>query len=467
MSNVVSRSRGGIALALAGISVLAGQLLLVALAGTDIPFQDQWDAEGRSLYPGVIDGTLKFGDLFTPHNEHRIVWTHLLNWLLFDLNGQRWDPLLQQLVGALLHGVVAMQVAGLLTRGQAGTRCGLIAGLVALTCLPLTGWHNALWGFQSQVYLVLIGSLAAMHLLTDADPGSKRWLAGVAAALAAQLAMGAGAFVPVALVGLCLLRIRAGRTLIGPAATALGLFMVALLLRVDTGASDGLRPSNSFEFFRALLRMLAWPHTDQPLAAIVLNLPLLWLGLRRGRAPWGSAPAIDGLLAMGLWAGAAAVAVAWTRGGSPELAVGAPSRYADFMLLLPLANLGSLWLLWRTAMEERRTMVRFVAIAWSLFLAIGWLGLSAQAVRGVVIPRIRDRDAPVRLARAFQQSGDDAVFVNQPRLLIPHPDLGVVRVVLADPRLEGALPPSLQPREPQGVLSRAARWFLRRDDIFP
>ena len=80
----------------------------------------------------------------------------------------------------------------------------------------------------------------------------------------------------------------------------------------------------------------------------------------------------------------------------------------------------------------------------------------------IILPRMRDREAPVRLAVAFQRSGDAAVFVGQPRLLVPHPNPESVRAVLDDPRMVGALPPSLQPERPLGPLSRAVRWVLGR-----
>ncbi|MEI6467692.1 MAG: hypothetical protein WCQ89_23425, partial [Verrucomicrobiota bacterium] len=100
------------------------------------------------------------------------------------------------------------------------------------------------------------------------------------------------------------------------------------------------------------------------------------------------------------------------------------------------------------------------AVAWGAFLLTGWLGLSAEVMRGLVLPRAADRAAPVRLLRAYQESGDAAVFAGQPRLLVPHPNPAVVRAVLDDPRLRGALPPSLQPERPLGPLSRAVRWLL-------
>jgi hypothetical protein len=139
-----------------------------------------------------------------------------------------------------------------------------------------------------------------------------------------------------------------------------------------------------------------------------------------------------------------------------------PSRYVDFLVLLPIANTWCAVVLARDAVARGRLIARTATAVWCGFLFIGWLGLSAQVMRGLVLPRLRDRDAPVRLAVAFQRSGDAAVFAGQPKLLVPHPNPAAVRAVLTDPRLRGALPPSFQPGQPMGPLSRAVRSLLGR-----
>jgi hypothetical protein len=73
---------------------------------------------------------------------------------------------------------------------------------------------------------------------------------------------------------------------------------------------------------------------------------------------------------------------------------------------------------------------------------------------------MRDRDAPVRYAIAFQKTRDAAVFNGQPLLYVPNRNLGTVVAVLDDPRLRGKLPPSLQPQVGLGPLSRFTRWIL-------
>lgn len=437
--------------------VAAAQLWLVAVAGTDIPFHDQWDVEGRAMYPALREGTASVADWFRPHNEHRIVWTHALNRLLFTLNGQ-WDPLVQLAAGALLHAAVAALLASRLTCGLgSGARwCGGLA--VVLFSLPLAGWHNALWGFQSQVYFAVLFGVAAFALLAAPEISPVRAAAGWLAAAAAGLAMGPGLLVPLVLGGVLALRGWEGRGRMREAWPALVLLAAAGWLHRSEPAHAMLQAGSPAQFLSAFARMLAWPHTGQPWAALVLNVPLAVVLGGRLLMRRAAAPGEDFVLLAGGWALVVAAGAAWSRGGGAEFAAGVPSRYADFLVLLPLANLWCVALLARKAAAG----VRGAALAWTGFLFIGWAGLSAEVMRGVILPRARDREAPVRLVREFQRTGEAAVFAGQPRLLVPHPNPESVRAVLADARMQGALPPSLQPDRPVGPLSRAVRRGLGR-----
>jgi hypothetical protein len=216
------------------------------------------------------------------------------------------------------------------------------------------------------------------------------------------------------------------------------------------------------QFFSAFFRLLGWPHSDQPWAAVILNLPLaglLWFRLRKQRP---AAAGEDFVMLLAGWAIVVALAAAWSRGGGVEFIVGVPSRYVEFMVLLPLANAWCAIQLAREAQPRWPAGGRWVAGAWGVFLLVGWLALSADVMRGIVLPRARDREAPIRLVREFQRTGNAAIFEGQPRLLVPHPNPESVRTVLADPRMQGHLPPSLQPDRPMGPLSRAARGVLGR-----
>jgi len=446
-----------------GLMVAAAQLWLVAKAGTDIPFYDQWGVEGRWLYPAWCDGLLRPSDLLKAHNEHHILWTHLLNLVLFTINGQ-WDPLVQMVAVTGLRAACAGGLAAALMQGLDRRMHLLAAAGMVGAFLPHLAWHNVLWGFQSQVYFSLGFSLLGLGWLGGARLSPGRWLAGMAAGIAAQLGMGAGAFVPAALLGLLAIQAVERRRLTNAwwwsASAAVILLALAAGLHVSVPEHAALRAAALPQFLGVLGRCLAWPYPDNPWVALAANLPL-WLvvGLRLSgrRAPREGE---DFVLLLGLFATVSIVTEAWLRGGGAELSTGVPSRYADFQVLLPVANAWCLGALLPVVAPRWRLVARLGVLAWLLVLLAGWLALSAQMWRGVIRPRMADRDAPVRLVQAFQATGDARVFAGQPRLLVPSPDLNPVAQVLADPRLRGKLPPSLQPGRPLGPLSALVRWIL-------
>ena len=446
-------------------AVLAAQLLLVAWIGTDIPFQDEWDVEGRLTFPAWRDGTWQASSLWRPHNEHRILWTRSLNLALFSANGQ-WDPLIELTANAFIRAgaaavLVAMLAAGFGRRGQ-----WLVAAGVVVAFLPHVAWQNALWGFQSQVYFALLFSLLALAWLGRPERTTRQTVAGSVAGVAALLAMGSGAFVPVALLGLAALRAGERRNVDArfwrESAPAWALLVLALLLRTDVPTNAALHAHSAGAFFNAFGRALAWPHTAMPVAAVVLNAPLVITVAGRLARTRQAGVGEDFALLAGGFGVIAAGAMAWSRGGGHEFDAGVTIRYVDFLLLLPIANAWCLVGLLREATEPRQQLARVLVTAWGVFLFAGWLGVSAQITRGFIVPRLRDRDAPVRLAVEFQRTGDARGFAGQPAILTPHPNPESVRAVLDDRRMRGALPPSFQPGQPMGPLSHAVRAVLGR-----
>lgn len=86
--------------------VLGAKLWLVQQAGSDLPFRDQWDAEGNLLVH-YCNHQLSIREFFQPHNEHRILWTRLLALSLLALNRQ-WDARLEMTANAVLHSLAAV-----------------------------------------------------------------------------------------------------------------------------------------------------------------------------------------------------------------------------------------------------------------------------------------------------------------------------------------------------------------------
>lgn len=445
------------------VGVFVPQVVLVALAGTDIPFHDQWNIEGQWLYPAWRDGTLTLAGLLQPFNEHRILWTHLLNLGLLVANGQ-WDPLVQMVAIAVLRAGCAAGLAWQVAKGTTGLARFAVAAGVTLAFLPLLAWHNVLWGIESHAYFSLGLGLITLVLLGSESVKAARAMGGLAVGIAGLFAMGPNGLVPVVLLGLASLRAIEQRRVRPEAMVALWpvviLFGLAVVLRTHVPTHAALQARGAGEFLAVAGRVLSWPHGTGGLAALLLNAPLVALVVLRALQKRSAAHGEDFVVLVGGWGALLGLGTAWMRGGSPEMAGGLPSRYVDFVVLLPLANAWCAVVLAGELAKRGKTVARVVAGAWGAFLLLGWLGLSAEVIRGLVLPRARDREAPVRLMRAYQTSGDAAVFSGQPLLLVPHPNLESVRAVLEDPRLRGALPPSLQPDERPGALSRAARGLL-------
>lgn len=339
---------------------------------------------------------------------------------------------------------------------------------VGLAYLPILGWHNVIWGFQSQVFFSLGFGIVAFGLWSSANPTMLRRLLGFVSAFASMLAMGAGYLVPAAWIAVLTLRIwrqRARRTDIVEIVAALVLLGVAGLLSVRVPQHEVLRVDSLSTWAEALMTCLAWPHVTSPLAGLAMNLPMaVGVILALKRHPLASTPQAEGALAMGIWGALIVAAAAYSRGRSAEFEGAIPSRYVDFVVLLPLANTWWLVSIVRSASAARRPLASWLAVAWAGFLLLGALALAVPIWRGLVLPRLHDRDVAVRLLHAYQRTGDPSLFEGRPKLQTPGVGLELVDRVLRDPALAGRLPPALQPEMPMGRMARILRQLRERVD---
>jgi hypothetical protein len=169
------------------------KLCLIEKYANATPFWDQWDAEAALLYKPFIDGTLKFENLLSPHNEHRILTTRLLALSELMLNGI-WNPLLQMVINAGIHILTVIILIALITRvvGR-GYLPALLAFSALLFGLPF-GWENTLGGFQVQFYFVILFSIVSIWLMTICEPFSVWWVLGILSSVLAFFSLASGIF---------------------------------------------------------------------------------------------------------------------------------------------------------------------------------------------------------------------------------------------------------------------------------
>jgi len=359
---------------------LGARLWLIDRFGTALPFWDQWE-EARVVYVPFLAGKLSLTDLFSAHNEHRILFTRLYGLALLLLNGQ-WDGRLQMVGNALIHSATLAGLGGLMFRWLERKYWVWVWLPLALVLALPFGWENSLAGFQSQFYFLVLFSLLTLWLLGLHPPGSAPWWCGAATALMALFTVASGFLAAAAVFALVLLRL--GRQREGwkrEAVTLLfcaGVSLAGLALKTDVRHHQALQAHSLGDFVAALGANLAWPWIVVPPFAVLNLLPLValggfYLGARRARHP-----AEEMTLALGLWTVLQGLATAYARG-----AEGKPPgwRYMDSSCFILVAGCFSIAILLSRylAAARARRAGQVIFGLWGIGCAAGLVLLTKRA----------------------------------------------------------------------------------------
>ena len=338
--------------------------------GMTLPEWDQWDAEGLALLAPWFNHDQFFNALFTPHNEHRVVLTKLLNLGLTITNGH-WDQRLEATVNAILPASIAVAFLFLASRHLAHRGLAAIGVFLAVIFAFPFAWQNVLGGFHSQQFFLVGLALIAIALLPFSAPFSGRWWIGSAAALLGLFSMASGFFGALVVIGLVGVQyFRRERTLVSAwptlvicvAAAAVGWFT-----RHEVPYHASLKAQNLHDFIFTILRSLQWPAPLSTWFAIVLWLPWTWLVARVVFSTRSLSAASRSfgyfILGLGVWVWLQLVATAYARGaGGPPPA----SRYIDTLVFGLVAN--ALALAWLATPEllDRSTLraLKTTAVVW-------------------------------------------------------------------------------------------------------
>lgn len=435
------------------------KLWLIATYGNATPFWDQWGAEAAGLYKPVLEGTLRWGNLFAPHNEHRIFTTRLLALALLAANGI-WNPLLQMVANAALHIVALGFGIALLARVVGGKYLPyLLVFSLALFGIPYA-WENTLAGFQSQFYFLMLFGISSLWFTVTGTPLSVRWWGGVACAILAFLSLASGilALAAAALIGagFYVLGLRKTNPQLLAVAILAGLFMLGLALTPTVAHHASLRAASFAQFLAALTAVLSWPVASYVPAAVVRNLPaLVFVGVMLWKRP----PATDRrwfLLALVMWALGQSAGIAYGR------AVGSlSSRYLDLFALGVLVNFACLISI---ARDDSGRWYRWSidgVILWAITVFVS-LGLHARNHLPAELAAKRDTGLAQEInTRTYLATDDIAHLKDKLRLHIPHPSAERLASILASPTVRSILPGNIRrPLTPASVESIPEGAFL-------
>ena len=416
------------------LAVWGAKLWIIARFATPTPLNDEWDATALGLFVPHLDSTLSLGQLLAPHNEHRIVTTHVVDLLLFTAN-DAWDPILETIVNAAIH--VALGVGIVLVLGARLGRGGL-AALATVTALLLAvpnAIENPVWGLETHFYCVLLFGFIAIALISRGSGSLVRCGAGIAAATLSFLSLASGALVFAACAAVVVakrcLGVEAGPRAWIIAAVLVACFAIALALTPIIEAHKVYRAQTLGQFVWAFEMVAAWPfRVHMTIGTAWVNAPLAILAWRVVRKPPPSDDVAWALLGLGLWNGLQFAALAFGR------AVNAidSTRYLDICAFNLIVNFAATALL---AESGRR---RLLAGVWLAAIAIGWTVQTTQHVPQELAARHARGLVQEKNVRAFLATGAFLPGASGADLSVPYPDAARLADILSNPKVRRILP---------------------------
>lgn len=429
------------ALVLCGIAMIvlifAARLCYFAEFGSALPFWDQWDGEGWSLYRPMMLGTFDLQTLFEPHNEHRIVISRLVAAALFLANGEQWDVVPLILANGLLAGAIYTGFALYLLR-KAAPPIGLpLAVLTLVSAVLCHGWENFLQGFQTAFFALLAATLAGIVWAAGARMRWHQPLVCGLLALVAVFSLGSGLLVAPLFGFVLLLRWRdqdsAGRRwLISTVALLAAVTLLALYMRVRTAPL----PFPLSAKLDAIAVLLSWPFPNLNIFSL---LPWTFTALGLWRVVRGTDRRTCSLVMAGVagWVLLQIFAMAMVRGNGM---VEVPSRYTDIVIFGLIANV-YFALDFFVGRPRRTPALRFT---FGIFVALGVCEIVALGVRtGTSLIMMRARSVEFAAQRlnvsAYLVTGDESFMRDKPMFDLPHPVPARLKHYLDDPTIRKIL----------------------------
>jgi hypothetical protein len=431
---------------IAAAVLFLAKLWTIGTYGNSTPYWDQWGAEAAGLYKPWMEGALSPGDLLKAHNEHRIMTTRVVHLGLFEALGQRWDPLAQMYVNAILH--VAALAAFILFAFHAvsGPFRPLLLGFCAVLFSIPFGWENVLAGFQAQFYLLLLLSFPFLVLCCRENLNTQSCLLACSLAVMLVLTLASGALTVLAGAGILLLRRYILKEKAAPlvcAAILVGIGLTAISLTPSIDVHSPLKAQSVWQLFAAIGKAAAWPLQPETLGfrdalyPLLMQLPLcagILVAYRLGKQ---QRRAFLFFAAMLLWFGLQIAALSYGRGAVPL-----SSRYTDILCFGIAANFAALLFLWDQVRGFLRVMTIALSAAWIVSLGYGAWSL---------LPKLRQELVAKAEVSLLQQTnvhqylltGDRKWLTEAKFHEIPLPSADQLQQMLDDKTIRSFLPEAL------------------------
>src|ERR1700722_11791747 len=438
--------------------IIGSRAAVINYSGSFTPFLDEWDGDAAGLLKPYITADLTIRDLFSPFNEHIILFTRLLVLAILHIYGY-WDVILQMVVNAVLDAVTIVGISYALSRVLGGAwAVALMVISTLINAIPLS-YDSILMAFNTHFYLLLAFSFASLWYLADSRAWSPRWAVGVLCAVASFLCMASGALTLAAAIGLHVSQTACGRRggpweWLGIAALAAATFTLTSLVP-HVAESDPYTAHSLREFLSKLLELATWPAA--PIFGWLIVLPSALFCLRTlADCPALTDPRWYNVAAFG-WILTQFLALAAGRAGMPIV-----NRYFDTLLIA--INLTSIfWLLGSQPIGGQRKLWRRLALAAWLVPVAASLARSERHLPEYLSHRRQTAEVQAQNLRSYLATGDALYLTSAPGVeKIPYPVSSRLCELLDTSEIRAVLSPELLSRDtPQNFVEAFKRNFLR------
>lgn len=419
------------------------KLWLIGMYANATPYWDQWDAEAVKLYKPFLEGTLRWADLFAPHNEHRIFTTRILALFLLVINGI-WNPLLQMVVNSILHILTIGLTVTLIARTIGRNHLAELFGFSLVILIIPYAWENTLAGFQSQFYFVVLFSISSMWFTITQSPLSKYWWGGVVCAVLAFLSLASGIFAlaSTVIIGLIIYGsgLRKTKSQLIAVAMLIGLFVAGVMLTPTIEGHAPLKATTFHQFYVALISNLAWPLSAHFYLSIIRNFPAIIFACM---ILWKRPPAEERqwfLLALVLWVLGQSVGIAYGR------AMGSlSSRYLDLIAIGLVINFSCLILIIQNITDKWRILFIAVASLWIIIVLISLAEFSYKDLPSQLSFKHETGLQQELNTKNYLSTNNFIYLKDKPYLYVPYPSSEYLATILQTDIIRNILPSNIRP----------------------
>jgi len=155
--------------------------------GLTIPYWDQWELV--PLLEKMHNHTLGLADLWSQHNEHRVIFPQILMVLLAYFSN--WNIFLE-LCTSLILAILSLLFLFSILGNTSETKTPWLKIIISLLVFSMVQYENWIWGWQLQIFMSVLGTIIAMWAANKWQGKSLGMAIAILAAILASYSFGSG-----------------------------------------------------------------------------------------------------------------------------------------------------------------------------------------------------------------------------------------------------------------------------------